>query len=100
MKTVAVNHIRNLVGSSFFSIHGYAKTNGEVVNMNAQMGVKRNLKGGTWNGKPGIHTLIHKPCHYRNQDKVAAYNGYRTLINTSLIGATIKFKGESYLITR
>lgn len=99
MEKVALKDIRNVVGAKFFAIHGYAKANGEVTNFNAQMGVSVRTKGGTWNGNPALHMLMHKPNHYRNEEKKATYNGYRTLKKESLVGCVLVANGRKYQIT-
>lgn len=99
MEKITLNQLRGVVGNGFFSVNGYKKSNGEVSNFNAQMGVHVRTKGGTWNGNEAKHILMHKPNHYRrDQAKKEMYNGYRTLLKSSLIGCIIKANGKQYEI--
>jgi hypothetical protein len=98
MKKVSVNQIQTVIGSKFATILNYPKKNGELSNINFSMGCKVRTKGGIWTGDSTKNILVHKPAHPKNTNE--NYNGYRTLIKSSLVGCILKANGEFYEITK
>jgi hypothetical protein len=96
MLTVKVNDIQNTIGSKFATIQNYPKKNGELSNINFSLGCKVRTKGGKWTGDSTKNILVHKPAHPKNTNE--NYNGYRTLIKSSLVGCTLKANGQIYKI--
>jgi len=96
MKNVKIDSIQSVIGSKFATIVGYPKKDGTFSNINFSLGVKVRQKGGKWTGDSSKNMLVHKPASPHNTNE--NFNGYRTLIKSSLVGCVLKANGTEYKI--